>query len=82
MLEIEQISRYDEPTAKCPRCGGTANAEWVSVYQDPFEVQVEPFHCECGWTQECPYYDECIGDKCVSFNKCYPIGLNDGIHGT
>lgn len=70
-MELEYItgdSKYEEPLVKCPACGGVASANWVSVYQDPYEVQVEPFHCKCGWTQECPH--ECIGPKCISFSKC------------
>lgn len=71
-MELEYLtrnSRQEEPLVKCPECGGVASANWVSVYQDPYEVQVEPFHCECGWTQECPQH-ECIENKCISFNKC------------
>lgn len=65
---ISGDSKYDEPLVKCPSCGGVARANWISVFKEQYEIQVEPFHCECGWTEDCPY--ECVGSRCISFDKC------------
>lgn len=63
-------SAFKEPVRKCPICGGKAYANWVSVLRGPFEIQVEPFHCDCGWVEGCPYEDDCVGEKCISFHIC------------
>lgn len=72
--EIIQDSICDEPKVICPVCGKFAFANWVSVYKDPYEIQVEPFHCACGWTEECPNANDCAGTKCKSYHLCYPAG--------
>lgn len=61
-----------EPILPCPKCGKTAHAEWVDNGFGPYAVQAGPYHCECGWVEECPYKDPAKCKQCISYDVCYP----------
>lgn len=47
---------WKEPIAACPYCSSECRADWCSVLDGPYEVQVGPFYCEnCGASQIGPH---------------------------
>ena len=60
-----------EPEEYCPVCDKRVHAEFVDNGFGPYAIQAGPYHCiSCGWVEGCPYKEDCIKEKCVSWNIC------------
>ena len=70
---------HTEPVGQCPRCGAEAHAEWVDIGFGAYSQQAGPFHCfECGWTETgCPQ-DECVQERCISWEICRGVSIVKG----
>lgn len=57
-----------EPEFSCPECGAELHTDWVDNGFGPYSIQASPYNCECGWSEKgC---NECIGDRCFSWDRC------------
>lgn len=61
----------DKPEHKCPVCGADCEAEWVDIGFGSYSQQAGPWHCECGWVDECPYVDPNKCKSCLNERTCF-----------
>lgn len=52
----------------CPKCGNTMYSEGVN---NGIGYVYPPFHCECGWSEMCPYEDINSCKKCDQYEFCF-----------